>query len=77
MTPVVRWGILGCGSIASSAIAPAIRWSEDGELLAIASRDLARATAKAAELGAPRAYGSYEALLADPDVDAVYIGLPI
>ena len=76
MTPVVRWGILGCGSIATSAIAPAIRWSEDGELLAIASRDLARATAKAAELGAPRAYGSYEALLADPDVDAVYIGLP-
>jgi D-xylose 1-dehydrogenase (NADP+, D-xylono-1,5-lactone-forming) len=76
MTPVVRWGILGCGSIATSAIAPAIRWSEDGELLAIGSRSTDRATAKAAELGAPRAYGRYEDLLADPDIDAVYLGLP-
>lgn len=76
MTPIVRWGILGCGSIASSAIAPAIRWSEDGELLAIGSRSRDRAAAKAAELGAPRSYGSYEDLLADPDVDAVYLGLP-
>lgn len=76
MTPVVRWGILGCGSIASSAIAPAIRWSEDGELLAIGSRSAERAAEKAAELGAPRSYGSYPDLLADADVDAVYLGLP-
>lgn len=72
----VRWGILGCGSIASSAIAPAIQWSANGELLAIASRTPERAAEKAKELGAPRAYGRYEELLADPDVDAVYLGLP-
>ena len=76
MKPIVRWGILGCGSIATSAIAPAIRWSEDGELLAIGSRTKERALAKAAELGVPRAYGSYEELLADPEIDAVYLGLP-
>lgn len=72
----VRWGVLGCGSIATSAFAPAIRWSIDGELLAIGSRTLERAAEKAAELGAPRAYGRYEDLLADPDIDAVYLGLP-
>ncbi len=72
----VRWGIIGCGSIASSAIAPAIAWSAEGELLAIASRTAERAASKALELGAPRAYGSYEELLADPDVEAVYLGLP-
>ncbi len=72
----VRWGILGCGSIASSAIIPAIRWAGAGELLAIASRSLERAKAKAAENGAPRAYGSYDELVADRDVDAIYIGLP-
>ena len=72
----VRWGILGCGSIASSAIAPAIQWAAEGELLAIASRTPERAAAKAMELCAPRAYGRYEDLLADPDVDAVYLGLP-
>src|SRR4051812_11326209 len=75
-TRAVRWGILGCGSIASSTIAPAMRWSEDAELLAIGSRNPERAAAKATELLAPRAYGSYEALLADPDVEAVYLGLP-
>jgi len=76
MKPVVRWGILGCGSIASSAIAPAMQWSTESELLAIASRTPERAAAKAAELGAPRSYGRYLDLLADPDVDAVYLGLP-
>ena len=73
---VVRWGILGCGSIASSAIAPAISWSQDSELLAIGSRTPERAAAKAAELGASRAYGRYEDMLADPEIDAVYIGVP-
>lgn len=68
----VRWGILGCGSIATSALAPAMRWSSNGELVAAASRDKAKAEA----LGVPRAHGSYEALLDDPEVDAIYIGLP-
>ena len=50
--------------------------AERSEVVAIASRDAARAQAVAGELGIPRAHGSYEALLADPDVDAVYIPLP-
>lgn len=72
----VRWGILGCGAIATSAIAPAIHWADRNELVAVASRTLERATRKAAEVGAPRAHGAYEALLADSDIDAIYIGVP-
>jgi len=72
----VRWGILGCGRIASKAIAPAIRWSVNGELHAVASRSRERASTLAVELGAARAYGDYAAMLADPAVEAVYVGLP-
>lgn len=72
----VRWGIIGCGSIATHAIAPAIRWSHNGELVAVASRDAASARSKAEAIAAPRAHASYEALLADDEIDAVYIGLP-
>lgn len=72
----VRWGILGCGRIAAKAFAPAIHWSAHGDLLAVASRTLARARERADAVSAPRAHGSYEALLDDPDIDAVYIGLP-
>lgn len=72
----VRWGILGCGTIATHAVAPAIRWSQNGELVAIASRDAATARAKAEAVAAPRWHASYEALLADPELDAIYIGLP-
>jgi len=72
----VRWGILGCGNIARHAIAPAIRWSANGELAAIGSRALDVAQRLCAELEAPRAHGTYEAVLADPEVDAIYVGLP-
>jgi predicted dehydrogenase len=72
----VRWGILGCGSIATTAIAPAIHWADKNELLAVASRTQERADRKAAEVQAPRAYGAYEAVLADSDIDAIYIGIP-
>jgi xylose dehydrogenase (NAD/NADP) len=72
----VRWGILGCGSIARSAVAPAIRWSSNGELVAVASRDAATARERAEAVAAPRAHASYDALLEDAGVDAVYIGLP-
>ena len=73
---MVRWGILGCGSIATHAVAPAIRWSRNGELAAVASRDARTAQEKAARVGAPRAHGSYDELLADAGVDAVYLALP-
>ncbi|MCL2447705.1 MAG: Gfo/Idh/MocA family oxidoreductase [Polyangiaceae bacterium] len=72
----VGWGILGCGWIATEALAPAIAWSSNGRLVAVASRDPRVAIEKAKETGAERAYAPYDALLEDPEVDAIYIGLP-
>lgn len=72
----VRWGVIGCADIAVRKVAPALQSSSRSEVLAIASRDQARASATASRLGIPRAYGSYEALLEDADVEAVYIPLP-
>lgn len=72
----VRWGVIGCADIAVRKVAPALQSSRRSEVLAIASRDQARASATASRLGIPRAYGSYEALLEDADVEAVYIPLP-
>jgi predicted dehydrogenase len=72
----VGWGIIGCGWIGTEAFAPAIQWSSNGRLVAVASRDLDTARAKARETGALRAYAPYEAMLADPDIQAIYIGLP-
>jgi predicted dehydrogenase len=72
----VRWGILGVAKIALEKVIPAIQAGVTGEVVAIASRSLAKARAAADRLGLPRAYGSYEELLADGDVDAVYIPLP-
>ena len=73
---MIRWGILGAAKIATTKVIPAMQQASNCEVVAIASRDAARAAAAAAELGIPRAHGSYEALLADPAVDAVYIPLP-
>lgn len=74
MTPKtpVRWGILACGNIAK-AFATALKDCPDSVLHAVSSRDVKKAKAFADEHGAPQAYGSYEAMLADPEVDAVYI----
>jgi predicted dehydrogenase len=74
--PGVRWGILSTSGFARSKVLPALRRCDHVELAAIASRDLARARAVAAEFAIPNAYGSYDELLADPGVDAVYIPLP-
>lgn len=72
----VRWGVLGCASIAIEKVIPSFAHVADAEVVAIASRSQAKAAETATALGIPRAHGSYEALLADPDVDAVYIPLP-
>jgi len=72
---VARWGILGPGRIAPR-IARALVENPRGRLHAVASRDAVRARAFADRHGAPVAYGDYEALLADPDVDIVYIAIP-
>jgi predicted dehydrogenase len=72
----VRWGILGVAKIAIEKIIPAIQAGQTGQVVAIASRSLDKAQAAAARFQIPRAYGSYEALLADAEVDAVYNPLP-
>ena len=77
MKQPIRWGILGTAEIARSAVVPAIQKSRNGKVIAVASRDLAKAKAFANPLGIERAYGSYEELLADPNVDAIYNPLPV
>ena len=71
----LRWGLLSTARI-NRAVIPPIRDSERSELVAVASRDQAKAEAYAQDWMIPRAYGSYEALLADKDIDAIYNSLP-
>ena len=72
----VKWGVIGVAKIATEKVIPAMQRGEVSEIAAIASRDLRRAQAAADELGIPRAYGSYEGLLADPEIEAIYNPLP-
>ena len=71
----VRWGLLGTGNITRKLLRGA-SGTPTADVVAVGSRDGDRATAFAAANGIARAHGSYEALLADPEVDAVYISLP-
>jgi predicted dehydrogenase len=75
MSDRIRWGILGTGNIAT-VFARALTASSTGRLVAVASRNRASADAFATQFGISRAYDSYDALLTDPDVDAVYISTP-
>lgn len=72
----VRWGILSPAKIGTKTVIPAMQQGAHCAITAIASRDLARAQGAAAELGIEKAYGSYEELLADPAIDAIYNPLP-
>jgi predicted dehydrogenase len=72
----VRWGILGTAGIARGAFLPALAESGEGRPIVVGSRDETRAAAWATEHGVERCVGSYEAVLDDPDVEAVYIPLP-
>ncbi len=76
MADKVRWGILSTANIGRAAVVPAIQASGNGEVVAVASRDLDRALGYATRFAIPNSYGSYDALLADPQVDAVYVPLP-
>jgi predicted dehydrogenase len=76
MSRKLRWGVLGVAGIAVKKVIPAMRQCEVCEVTAIASRDIDKAAAAAAELGLPGYYGSYEAMLADPEIDVVYNPLP-
>lgn len=71
-----NWGVLGPGFVASRAVIPAIQHSRNGRVRALASRDPARAQAVAASWQIERVYGTYQELLDDPAIDAVYIALP-
>ena len=72
----IRWGVLSTAKIGTERVIPAMQKGEYSAVTAIASRQLDNAQAAAKKLGIEKAYGSYEALLAAPDVDAVYIPLP-
>jgi predicted dehydrogenase len=72
----VKWGVLGAASIAVRKVIPGMQQGEYCEVAAIASRDLAKARAAAATLKVGKAYGSYEELLADPEIEAIYNPLP-
>lgn len=72
----VRWGVLGAASIAVRRAIPAMQKGEWCEILAIASRDLGKAREATQALGVGRAYGSYEELLADSSIEAIYNPLP-
>jgi predicted dehydrogenase len=72
----VRWGVLSTAKIGALKVIPGLQRGAYCVVTAIASRDAATAQAAAKKLGIPKAYGSYEALLADPDVDAIYNPLP-
>jgi len=72
----VRWGVLGVARIATQKVIPAMQQGEWSQVVAIASRDRAKAENAAASLGLARAYDSYEALLEDSEIDAIYNPLP-
>ena len=76
MTDRVRWGVISTAKIGREKVLPAMQGSERCAIAAIASRDLAAAQKVAGQLGIPTAYGSYEELLADPSIEAIYNPLP-
>jgi xylose dehydrogenase (NAD/NADP) len=75
-TPMIRWGVLGCARVFERRMVPAFAAAEGNMLVAVASRSQDKADQMAAKHGALRGYGSYEALLEDDSIDAVYIPLP-
>ena len=72
----ISWGVLGAAAIARMRTLPAMSQAPSAELVAVASRSLPKSAELWAELGIPTAYGSYEELLVDPDIDAIYLPLP-
>lgn len=72
----IRWGVLSTSKFAQNKIIPAVKHCQHAEITAIASRDMAKAQEEATRFGFPKAYGSYEELLADADIDAIYNPMP-
>ncbi|HVY93483.1 MAG TPA: Gfo/Idh/MocA family oxidoreductase [Bryobacteraceae bacterium] len=76
MARKIRFGVLGAARIATVRVIPGMKTCELAEVAAIASRDIGKAREAASQLGIEKAYGSYEDLLADPEIDAIYNPLP-
>jgi predicted dehydrogenase len=76
MSTKLRWGVLSTAAIGLKKVIPAMQLGHHTSVTAIASRDLARAQSAATALGIPTVYGSYDELLADSDIDAIYNPLP-
>ena len=76
MPKKIRWGVLGVAGIAVKKVIPAMQRGKLSEITGLASRDLDRARAATKQLKIPKAFGSYEELLSDPEIDAVYNPLP-
>src|SRR5271165_1448169 len=76
MNNKVEWGVLGVSDLAVKKVIPAMQRGEWSQVAAIASRDLKKAQQAAERLGIPKAYGSYEELVADPHIEAIYNPLP-
>jgi predicted dehydrogenase len=76
MSRKVRWGVLSTASIGVRKVLPAMQQGKFSEVVAIASRDLGKARETASKLGIAKAYGSYEELVEDPEIDAIYNPLP-
>src|ERR1044072_9268454 len=72
----IRWGVLGAAKSAVEKVIPSMQRGEWSEVVGLASRDRGRAERFARALEVPKVYGSYEELLADPDIEAVYNPLP-
>jgi len=72
----LRWGVMSTAQIGINAVIPAMRGCSNVEVVAIASRELGKARSAARKLRIPKAYGSYEELLADPEIEAIYNPLP-
>jgi predicted dehydrogenase len=76
MPDKVRWAVLGAAKIGINKVIPAMQKGEWADVVAIASRDLSKASAAASKLGIRKVYGSYEEALADPEIEAIYNPLP-
>jgi predicted dehydrogenase len=76
MSRKIRWGVLSTAAIGMKKVIPGMQQGQYTSIVAIASRDLAKSREAASALGIPTAYGSYEELLADPNIDAIYNPLP-
>src|SRR6185369_14287617 len=76
VTNAIRWGIIGCGNVCEKKSGPAFQRAHGSSLVAVMRRDLGKARDFAARHGVPKVYDDAQALIRDPEVDAVYVATP-